>query len=102
MLIFYRILYLQHFKWLFAYRNLFFYDKSIFVNYIPGSHVSVDTVAVCVKSCPTKSQTNVADLQTFFNDTGTSLCWYDIPRDSFFDGNSNDLDKCPNLPIEAQ
>uniref|UniRef100_K1RVJ4 Choline transporter-like protein n=1 Tax=Magallana gigas TaxID=29159 RepID=K1RVJ4_MAGGI len=83
-------------------RNLFFYDKSIFVNYIPGSHVSVDTVAVCVKSCPTKSQTNVADLQTFFNDTGTSLCWYDIPRDSFFDGNSNGLDKCPNLPIEAQ
>lgn len=83
-------------------RNLFFYEKSIFVNYIPGSHVSVDTVAVCVKSCPTKSQTNVADLQTFFNDTGTSLCWYDILRDSFFDGNSNGLDKCPNLPIEAQ
>nr|XP_022315976.1 choline transporter-like protein 1 [Crassostrea virginica]XP_022315977.1 choline transporter-like protein 1 [Crassostrea virginica] len=81
-------------------RNLFFYDKSIFVNYVPGSHITTDRAAVCVRSCPSRALNNVADLQAFYNQTGSSLCWYDVPPGSFFDGAAHGRDRCPSLAIE--
>ncbi|XP_061166170.1 choline transporter-like protein 1 [Saccostrea echinata] len=82
-------------------RNLFFYDKSIFANYVPGDYITVDTTALCVKTCPTYPISSVTELQGFYNNTGSSLCWYDVPREAYFDGNSNGRDRCPRLPIET-
>lgn len=84
------------------HRNLFFYDKSIFVNYVPGSHITTDRAAVCVRSCPSRALSNVAELQAFYNQTGSSLCWYDVPPGSFFDGAAHGRDRCPSLAIEPQ
>ena len=41
------------------------------------------------------------NFQTYFNNTGSSFCWYNIDREGFKDGSGN-KDTCPNLPIQQQ
>lgn len=61
-------------------------------------------VRVCVKQCMTQDAAleDADALRGYYNDTGSSFCWYNVEPDQFKDGASNNRDTCPDLPIEKQ
>lgn len=59
------------------------------------------SLKICVKECPNRKLESLADIQSFYRETGSNLCRYDISLNGTV--NSKDLHNfigpCPTLPV---
>lgn len=59
------------------------------------------SLKICVKKCPNKKLESLADIQSFFKETGSNLCRYDISLNNVTNTNNlhNYIGPCPTLPV---
>lgn len=59
------------------------------------------SLKICVKECPNKKMDTLADLQSFYRETGSNLCRYDINVATVSNSPKlNDfIGPCPTLPV---
>ncbi|XP_022128106.2 choline transporter-like 1 isoform X3 [Pieris rapae] len=59
------------------------------------------SLKICVKKCPSKKMETFTDIQTFYKETGSNLCRYDINLNTTTNnqGLNNYLGPCPVLPV---
>ncbi|XP_045512764.1 choline transporter-like 1 isoform X3 [Pieris brassicae] len=59
------------------------------------------SLKICVKKCPSKKMETFTDIQTFYKETGSSLCRYDINLNTTTNnhGLNNYIGPCPVLPV---
>lgn len=59
------------------------------------------SLKICVKKCPSKKMDTFTHIQTFYKETGSSLCRYDINLNTTTNtqGLNNYIGPCPVLPV---
>ncbi|XP_039591249.1 choline transporter-like protein 3 isoform X1 [Polypterus senegalus] len=63
-------------------------------------NLRINSVALCVSSCPQKQLNTAKDLQTFAERNGSYLCVYSLNSSEYTD-NSKSANLCPPLPVSS-